>query len=227
MGCAVDTLNDEQDLQSTYVNCCNNLPDDKTVIIVGSQRVEGANDLFYTPVSIKGQSTLRGMLDSGSMSCTLSVEAESKLRAAGVLSTPQPVPGNVILVGCGGLTTQPKCIYDLEMEVYGSKFIVPAFLVPGQKDELIIGSNVIRPIIQKMRSDDKYWELIRSRNSDPDCEQFLQLLSCVTRWSGPELPDKIGTVRLRQAVTLAPTRVSRVGEATQQCPSITRELCHH
>lgn len=83
MGCAVDTFNDEQNLRSTYVKCCNNLPDDKMVIIVGSQRVEGASDLFYAPVSIKGQSTLRGMLDSGSMSCTLSVEAEPRLRAAG------------------------------------------------------------------------------------------------------------------------------------------------
>lgn len=55
-----------------------------------------------------------------------------------------------------------------------------------------------------MTPDVKYWELIHSNTSDPDCEQFLQLLSCISRWSGPELPDKVGTVRLRQAVTLAP-----------------------
>lgn len=202
MGSAGDTLSKENDLQSIYVNCCSNLPDDKTVIVVGSHRVEGASDLFYAPVSVRGQSTLRGMLDSGSMSCTLGVEAESKLRAADVL--PSPVPEKVVLISCGGLTTQPSCIYDLEIELYGSKFVVPTFLVPGQRDELIIGSNVLRPIIQRMKSDEKYWELIHSNTSDPDCEQFLQLLSCITRWSGPELPDKVGTVRLRQAVTLAP-----------------------
>ncbi|XP_047446637.1 uncharacterized protein LOC125011456 [Mugil cephalus] len=201
MGTTGETLSEEQDLQSTYVNCCDYLPDDKTVIVVGSQRVAGANDLFYVPVSIGGQSTLKGMLDSGSMSCTLSVEAESKLKAA---QSPQPVPERVVLVGCGGLTTQPRCIYDLSIEIYGSKFIVPTFLVPGQRDELIIGSNVIRPMIQRMKSDEKYWELICSNTSDPECEQFLQLLSCITRWSGPDLPDKVGTVRLRQAVTLAP-----------------------
>lgn len=136
MGSASDTLTDEQGLQSTDVNCCSDLPGDKTVIIVGSHGVEGASDLFYAPVSVKGQSTLRGMLDSGSMSCTLSVEAESKLRAAGVLSNPQPVSEKVVLVGCGGLTTQPKCICDLDIEIYGSKFIVPAFLVPGLSSSL-------------------------------------------------------------------------------------------
>ncbi|KAM7379874.1 hypothetical protein PAMP_005391 [Pampus punctatissimus] len=204
MGGPVETLSKEQDLQSTYVNCCSNFPDDKTVIVVGSQRVTGASDLFYAPISIGGRSTLKGMLDSESMSCTLSVEAEFKLKAAGVLPNPQPVPEKIVLVGCGGLTTQSSCIYDLSIEIYGSKFIVPTFLVPGQRDELIVGSNVIRLMIQKMKSDKKYWELIRSNTSDPDCEQFLQLLSCITRWSGPELPDKVGTVTLRQAVTIAP-----------------------
>ncbi|KAJ8332253.1 hypothetical protein SKAU_G00427360 [Synaphobranchus kaupii] len=102
--------------------------------------------------------------------------------------------------------TQPKCIYELDIDVYGFKFTVPSFVVPGQRDELIVGSNVIRPIIQKMKSTDKYWELISSSNSDPDCEQFIQLLSCISRWSGPELRDVVGTVQLKQAVTLLPQR---------------------
>lgn len=95
MGSAGDTLTEEQDLQSTYVNCCSDLPDDNTVIVVGSHRVEGASDLFYAPVSKGGQSTLRGMLDLGSMARTLSVEAESKLRATGGLLSPE----KVVLVG--------------------------------------------------------------------------------------------------------------------------------
>ncbi|TWW59131.1 hypothetical protein D4764_06G0006610, partial [Takifugu flavidus] len=57
---------------------------------------------------------------------------------------------SVVLVGCGGLLTQPRCIYVLNIEIYGLRFEVPTFLVPGQKDELIIGSNVLRPIIQKI-----------------------------------------------------------------------------
>lgn len=204
MGIAEETLAVDRDVQSVYVNCCSNLPSDNTVIVVGSHRVEVASDLFYVPVSVGGQTTLKGMLDSGSMSCTLSAEGESKLKAAGVLLSPLSVPEKVVLVGCGGLTTQPSCIYELAVEIFSSKFIVPIFLVPGQRDDLIIGSNIIRPLVQGLRSDEKYWELIRSRNSDPECEQFLQLLSCITRWSGPELPEKVGTVKLRQAVTLAP-----------------------
>lgn len=73
-GGAGDTLNEEEVLQSTYVNCCGNLPEDKIVIVVGSHRVEEARNLFYGPASKGAQSTLRGMLDSGSMSCTLSEE---------------------------------------------------------------------------------------------------------------------------------------------------------
>lgn len=194
----------EVDVQSVYVNSCRNFPSDSEVVVVGSHRVDVASDLFYTQVSIGGQAALRGMLDSGSMSCTLSVEAESKLKAAGVLLDPQPVPERMVLVGCGGLVTTPSCIYDLCVDIYGLKFIVPTFLVPGQKGEIIIGSNVIRPVIQRMKSDEKYWELVCSKTSDPDCEQFLQLLSFVTRWSGPELPEKVGTVRLQQAITLSP-----------------------
>lgn len=101
------------------MNCCSNLPIGNAVVVVGFHRVEVGSDFFYIPVSLKG------MLDSGSMSCTLSVEVELKLKAVGVLLSPQSVSGKVVLVGCGGLTTQPSCIYDLKIEIYGSKFVVP------------------------------------------------------------------------------------------------------
>lgn len=165
---------------------------------------EVGGDLFYTPVSIGGQATWRGMLDSGSMLCLLSVEGESKLRTAGVLLNSQSVPEKVVLVSCGGLTTQHNCIYEIAIETYGLKFIVPTFLVLGQRDELIIGSNDIRPLIQGLGSDEKYWEIITSKTSSPGCEQFNQLLSCITHWSSPELPENVGSVKLQQAVTLAP-----------------------
>uniref|UniRef100_A0A669EIA0 Gypsy retrotransposon integrase-like protein 1 n=1 Tax=Oreochromis niloticus TaxID=8128 RepID=A0A669EIA0_ORENI len=205
MGGVDETLTNATDPKTIYVNCCNSLSDEKTVIM-GSQRVDRASELFYTPVSISGRCSLTGMLDTGSMSCTLSEEADCKLRAAGVALNPQHVPENVVLVGCGGLITQPKCIYDLDIEVYGTRFLVPTFVVPGQKDELIVGSNVIRPIIQKMKADTKYWELINSNYTGTDCEDFLQLLSCISRWSAPVMPDKVGTVRLRKSVTLLPQK---------------------
>jgi len=191
-------------MQVLYAQTCSAFPVDKTVILSGSQRVEGASELLYAPVTVGGQSVLRGMLDTGSMSCTLSVDAENKLRDDNVLPRLQPVPSNVVFVGCGGRVTQPKCIYDLEIDIYGFKFTVPTFVVPGQRDELIVGSNVLRPVIQKMKSTDKYWELVSSHTSNPDCEQFLQLLSCISRWVGPEQPDVVGTVQLQQPITLLP-----------------------
>ncbi|KAL1259005.1 hypothetical protein QQF64_009582 [Cirrhinus molitorella] len=114
------------------------------------------------------------------MSCTLSEEGESKLQADGLLPRPQVIPSNVVLVGCGGLTTQPKFTYDLEIEVYGFKFVVPILVVPRQRDEFIIGSNMIKCVLQKMKSHDKYWELVSCNNSNPECEQFLELLSCIS-----------------------------------------------
>lgn len=204
--CNKISLTEVADVQNVFMNSCESLPEDKTVLYVGSQRVDGASELFYAPVIVCGQYTLKGLLDSGSMSCTLSEEGESKLQADGILSHPQAIPSNVVLVGCGGLTIQPKCMYDLEIEVYGFKFVVPTLVVPGQRDEFIIGSNVIKCILQKMKSHDKYWELVSCCNGNPECEQFLELLSCISRWSGPQQPDKLGTVKLCQAVTLLPRR---------------------
>ena len=65
MGSDGVTLIGERDLQSVYENSCSQLPEDKTVIMVGSQRVDRASELFYAPVSVGGQSILKGMLDSG------------------------------------------------------------------------------------------------------------------------------------------------------------------
>ncbi len=204
MGSGEIPLNDEPDPKYIFVNSCKLLPPDTTVLYVGSQKIDGASDLFYAPLTVGGQSVLNGLLDSGSMACTLGTEGESKLRADGVLPQPSVITGNVVLVGCGGLTIQPKCMYDLEVEVYGFKFIVPTLLVPGQKDEFIIGSNVIKCVLQKMKAEKKYWELINCQNSNPECEQFLDLLSCVSRWSGSLQPDELGSVKLCQAVTLLP-----------------------
>lgn len=132
------------------------------------------------------------------MSSTVSEEGGSKLQADGLLPHPQVTPSNVVQVGCGALAIQPKCIYDIEIEVYGFKFVVPTLVVPGQRDEFIIGSNVIKCILQKMISHENYWELVSCSNSNPECEQFLELLSCISQWSGPQQPDKLSTVKLCQ-----------------------------
>lgn len=55
------------------------------------------------------------MLDSANMSCTLSEEAEWKLKASGVALTPVSVPESVVFVDCAGHLTQLRCIYVLKI----------------------------------------------------------------------------------------------------------------
>lgn len=83
--------------------------------------------------------TLGGMLESGLMACTMSENAEAKLLDAGVLKKENESNFDVVLIGCGGSRVKPKSAYDVEMEVYGCKIIVPTLVVHGQLDDLIIG----------------------------------------------------------------------------------------
>lgn len=50
-------------------------------------------------------------------------------------------------------------MYDLMMTVYGVKCIVPVLVVPGQRDELIIGSNVLKYLMHALKSNIDYWKL--------------------------------------------------------------------
>ena len=56
----------------------------------------------------------------------------------------------VVLVGCGGKLTKPKCMYEVELKVYGLSCIVPVLVVPGQRDDLIIGTNVIKFLMRQL-----------------------------------------------------------------------------
>ncbi len=149
---------------------------------------------------------LKSMIDSGSMACTLNEEAECILREAGALVGEPQSAERIVLVGCGGKQTHPKCVYDLTLNVYGVKCIVPVLVVSGQRDELIIGSNVLKHLMRVMKGNDSYWKLIfaGSKHSPLDYEHFLDMMSCTTRWRGDKVPNKIGTVKLPHAVTLLP-----------------------
>ena len=199
---------DESNLELLYVNTCSAMPEEYKVVVQGSAAVPAFGELFYTQVAVDDKIELKGMIDSGSMACTLSEEAVSILREAGALiGEPQPAE-RIVLVGCGGKKTHPKCIYDLTLTVYGVKCIVPVLVVSGQRDELIIGSNVLKHLMRVMKGTDDYWKLISAgcKHSLLDYEHFLDMMACTTRWRGEEVPDKIGTVKLANAVTLLPQR---------------------
>lgn len=93
-------------------------------------------------------------------------------------------------------------MYEMEMKLYGDSCTVPVLVVPGQHDDLIIGTNVIKFLMHQLNITSDYWRLISSGNFLPECEQFLDLMANSSRWRGGELPDVIGTVKLQQSVTL-------------------------
>ncbi len=180
----------------------------ENVIVQNTNTVCKSDSLFYTPVIVGNKLTLGGMLDSGSMACTMSEKAEAKLLDAGVLAKETKSNFDIVLIGCGGSRVKPKSAYDVEMEVYGCKVIVPTLVVQGQLDDLIIGTNVIKHVIRESKRCPAYWKALSypCLNTDLESEQFLSMLAGVERWKGGEIPDKIGTVRCASAVCLEPGR---------------------
>lgn len=193
---------DSDDVEKHYLKACAVAPAGAKVIVQNTQRVGPFDELFYTPVVMNNTFQVQGMLDSGSMACTLSERAEQKMMSENVLSEPIPLTQEIVLVGCGGALSKPKCMYEVEMKLYGESCIVPVLVVPGQRDELIVGTNVIRYLMSQLKITTDYWRLVSSGNLLPECEQFLDLMANSSRWRGEELPEKIGTVKLQQSVTL-------------------------
>jgi hypothetical protein len=52
--------------------------------------------------------------------------------------------------------------------------------------------------------DDSYWRVVGTPgpSGQYDDSQFLHLLSNLERWRGDSIPDKVGTIKLKRAVTL-------------------------
>ncbi len=197
---AVDDCESQNAYLSAKVNC-----DHSEVIYQNIHVVGGRDSLFYTPVKIGEVVSLNAMLDSGSMACTINESAEMTLRSAGAVDECDEFVADVTLVGCGGLRVKPRSSFNLTMEVYGIKMIVPTLVVPGQHDELILGTNVIKHILRYFKLSDGFWQAVsKPISSDPECESFLSMLAGLNRWRGEEIPEKIGTVRCNSAVLLEP-----------------------
>ncbi len=95
-------------------------------------------------------------------------------------------------------------MYEVELKVYGESCLVPVLVVPGQRDDLIIGTNVIKFLMHRMKISDLHWRILSNSVSEPpsSCEQFLDVMANTCCWRGGEPPDKVGTVKLQQSVTL-------------------------
>ncbi|KAK0150870.1 hypothetical protein N1851_008033 [Merluccius polli] len=196
---------EDVDLQSVYSQFCFLAGDNSTVIIQNTQRLSATDYLFHTDVVIQDAVKLRAMLDSGSMACSLSARALPLLKQNGVVPPGSISPTSVVLVGCGGSRTNPVGVCELQMRVFGCCFSVPTFIVEGQGDDLILGSNVMKHFIRVLKHSKGFGEGVSPSDQVPVEERnLLQLLNTVETWRGDECPDKVGTVKLKHAVTLEP-----------------------
>lgn len=196
---------EDVDIESVYSKFCSLAGDNSTVIIQNTQRLSATDDLFHTDVLIQDTVKQRAMLDSGSMACSLSSQALPLLTQNNVVSPDAIVPTSVVLIGCGGSRTNPVGVCELQMEVFGRCFSVPTLKVEGQSDDLILGSNVMKHLIRVLKHSEGFEG--GPSPSDPipvEVGSLLQLLDTVETWRGDECPDKVGTVKLKHAVTLEP-----------------------
>lgn len=157
------------------------MPTNKTVIFQGTRRIQRSDSLIYTTVTAAGVS-LKAMIDSGSTGCTLSEPAVERLLQHNP-DMRRYSADDVVIIGCGGHQVTPSAAYDVEVEVYDCKMVIPVVVVPGQTDYMILGSNAIKTIIQLMRKAVSYWRLMSEPSSvtDQDSHHFFSLLSNTER----------------------------------------------
>lgn len=200
----ISSFEDEMDYES-LCQMFSDVTSNKTVIFQGVQKVPQADSLFYTSVSVEKDLVLKALIDSGSMACTISESAEERVLKNISDMTSQSAE-DIVIVGCGGHRVAPTAVYDLKATVYGCSMIIPALVVPGQTEEMILGTNVIKRLLMQLRETDGYWRLMSksSNNESDECCMFLSLFSNAERWRGESIPEKVGTVKLQRSVMLEP-----------------------
>lgn len=134
-----------------YTNVCKVMPDNCKVIVQNMFQLSE-----YALVMIKGSAQLQGLLDSGSMACMISEEAERRLMSENILTQQQEPAQCITLVGCGGVQVSHKSTYDMELSLYGVKCMVQALVVAGQKDDIIVDTNMLKYLLHQLKNDN-YW----------------------------------------------------------------------
>lgn len=195
-----------EDDMSVYEECCKSACTNSAVLFQNTMKLEKADSFFYTTVILNDQVTVKALMDSGSMACTINEETECELLSTGLLIQPDQSHLDVLLVGCGGVKVKPKATHQLKMDVYGQLVSVPTLVVPGQRDQLILGTNVIKYLLTQLRKTPSYWKVMNypETTGEPEIEQFLNMLAGSSRWKGNTIPDVVGTAKLAKAVTLLP-----------------------
>lgn len=190
MSAKCQTLNVDDDL-FVYDECCKSVSSNGIVLFQNVTKLEKADSLFYTSVLLNDKLTVQALLDSGSMACTINEETEHELLNMGMSAQVDQSHMDILLIGCGGVKVKPKGVYQLKMDVYGKLVSVPTLVVPGQRDQLILGTNVIKFILTQLKQTSGYWNVMNrpETSGEPEIEQFLNMLSGINRWKGGEIPN--------------------------------------
>lgn len=145
------------------------------------------------------------------MACTISEAADIRLSQS-VPNMERKSAEDFVIVGCGGHLVTPSAMYDLTASVYGYKVIISVLVVPGQTDEMILGSNAIKWLILQMKktvSCQNITSPVTSFQSD-SLPKLMSLLSSSDECKGGAVTNKIGTAKLKRCVTLQPMSESLV-----------------
>lgn len=87
MGHATNSRDDMLDAETVYTSVKDSCNDSEVVVYQNIHRVGSSDSLFYTTMAMGETVKMGGMLDSGSMACSISETAETTLREAGVIHT--------------------------------------------------------------------------------------------------------------------------------------------
>lgn len=72
---------------------------------------------------------------------------------------------------------------------------------------MLLGSNAIKHLIHDMNISSDFWGRVSdSQGKNSDTGALIQLLCNVESWKGTDPPTKVGTVKLKYAVTLEPMK---------------------
>lgn len=87
----------------------------------------------------------------------------------------------------------PLSAVCLQMEVYGSKIVIPTLVLSGQHDKMILDADVIKHILYQYKQCDAYWKAVCAPcpAGDAESEWFLCMLASLDHWRGDVVPYKM------------------------------------
>ena len=110
------------------------------------------------------------------MACTLSESAEQRLLkySPGMAKQSARDTQAIVLLQRQFMTSQ---------SLYGCPMTVPTLVVPGQTEEMILGTNIIKRLLTQLRETSGYWRLMSmpNHNQSDECSELLSLFSNTKR----------------------------------------------